>query len=132
MALTPITGVKLNNTVFQALFSTTSHNRNECWFSISALRERQWELSASVPKYHKRSFINMATANHTSSTSAMETEDKLRENGTNDSVKAKWVRLNVGGTYFLTTRTTLCRDPKSFLCRLCQEDPDLNSDTVSE
>ncbi|XP_023228613.1 BTB/POZ domain-containing protein KCTD5-like [Centruroides vittatus] len=40
----------------------------------------------------------------------------------------QWVKLNVGGTYFLTTRTTLGRDPKSFLCRLCQEDPDLNSD----
>uniref|UniRef100_A0A671R6X7 BTB/POZ domain-containing protein KCTD5-like n=1 Tax=Sinocyclocheilus anshuiensis TaxID=1608454 RepID=A0A671R6X7_9TELE len=40
----------------------------------------------------------------------------------------KWVRLNVGGTYFLTTRQTLCRDPKSFLYRLCQADPDLDSD----
>lgn len=40
----------------------------------------------------------------------------------------QWVRLNVGGSYFLTTRTTLCRDPKSFLFRLCQNDPDLNSD----
>ncbi|KAM4672611.1 BTB/POZ domain-containing protein KCTD17 isoform 1-T1 [Amazona ochrocephala] len=32
---------------------------------------------------------------------------------------AKWVRLNVGGTVFLTTRQTLCREQKSFLCRLC-------------
>lgn len=43
---------------------------------------------------------------------------------------SKWVRLNVGGTYFLTTRQTLCRDPKSFLYRLCQADPDLDSDKV--
>ncbi|RXM31056.1 hypothetical protein EOD39_7313 [Acipenser ruthenus] len=41
---------------------------------------------------------------------------------------AKWVRLNVGGTYFVTTKQTLCREPKSFLYRLCQEDPDLDSD----
>ena len=44
--------------------------------------------------------------------------------------KEEWVTLNVGGTMFMTTRTTLCRDPKSFLYRLCQEDPDLNSDKV--
>uniref|UniRef100_A0A8C4NEX0 BTB domain-containing protein n=1 Tax=Eptatretus burgeri TaxID=7764 RepID=A0A8C4NEX0_EPTBU len=41
---------------------------------------------------------------------------------------SRWVRLNVGGTCFVTTRGTLCRDPKSFLSRLCQEDPDLDSD----
>ncbi|XP_043923953.1 BTB/POZ domain-containing protein KCTD17-like [Protopterus annectens] len=38
----------------------------------------------------------------------------------------KWVRLNVGGTVFLTTSQTLCRE-KSFLCRLCQ-DEELQSD----
>lgn len=43
---------------------------------------------------------------------------------------SKWVRLNVGGTYFLSTRQTLCRDPKSFLFRLCQAEPDLDSDKV--
>ncbi|XP_053476170.1 BTB/POZ domain-containing protein KCTD5 [Ictalurus furcatus] len=41
---------------------------------------------------------------------------------------SRWVRLNVGGTYFLTTTQTLCREPKSFLSRLCQEDPELHSD----
>ncbi|XP_063510999.1 BTB/POZ domain-containing protein KCTD5-like isoform X5 [Pongo pygmaeus] len=43
---------------------------------------------------------------------------------------SKWVRLNVGGTYFLTTRQTLCRDPKSFLYRLCQADPDPDSNKM--
>ncbi|XP_032648852.1 BTB/POZ domain-containing protein KCTD2 [Chelonoidis abingdonii] len=42
---------------------------------------------------------------------------------------SKWVRLNVGGTYFVSTRQTLCREPKSFLCRLCcQDGPELSSD----
>ncbi|KAG7335570.1 hypothetical protein KOW79_000263 [Hemibagrus wyckioides] len=41
---------------------------------------------------------------------------------------SRWVRLNVGGTYFQTTTQTLCREPKSFLYRLCQEDPELQSD----
>lgn len=44
------------------------------------------------------------------------------------SGKDEWIKLNVGGKLFLTARTTLCRDPQSFLYRLCQEDPDLNSD----
>lgn len=43
---------------------------------------------------------------------------------------SKWIRLNVGGTYFLTTRQTLCRDPRSFLFRLSQADPELDSDKV--
>lgn len=43
---------------------------------------------------------------------------------------SEWVRLNVGGTTFLTTRTTLSRDQKSFLYRLVQEASDLNTDKV--
>lgn len=41
-----------------------------------------------------------------------------------------WVKLNVGGTHFLTTKTTLSRDPKSFLSRLIMEDPELPTDKV--
>ena len=41
----------------------------------------------------------------------------------------KWVRLNVGGTVFLTTRQTLLKEQTSFLYRLCQQQ-DLQSDTV--
>ena len=44
------------------------------------------------------------------------------------NLRKEWVRLNVGGTMFMTTKTTLCKDPKSFLYRICQEDSDLNSE----
>ncbi|XP_038836806.1 BTB/POZ domain-containing protein KCTD5-like [Salvelinus namaycush] len=56
---------------------------------------------------------------------ALSPEQRMQSPGIGAS---KWVRLNVGGTYFLTTRQTLCRDSKSFLYRLCQADPDLDSD----
>ncbi|XP_065207819.1 BTB/POZ domain-containing protein KCTD5 [Planococcus citri] len=51
--------------------------------------------------------------------------DKATEAGFNGN---QWVKLNVGGTCFLTTKTTLSRDPNSFLYRLCQENTALISD----
>ncbi|KAG7210663.1 hypothetical protein KM043_012171 [Ampulex compressa] len=52
----------------------------------------------------------------------------MTENHVQKRSNNQWVRLNVGGTYFLTAKTTLARDPNSFLYRLCQEDSDLISD----
>ncbi|XP_030631395.1 BTB/POZ domain-containing protein KCTD5 [Chanos chanos] len=48
--------------------------------------------------------------------------------GTSSGNNGKWVRLNVGGTVFLTTRQTLLKEQTSFLYRLCQQE-DLHSDT---
>ncbi|CAF1652220.1 unnamed protein product, partial [Didymodactylos carnosus] len=38
-------------------------------------------------------------------------------------LKKDWIRLNVGGKYFMSTRSTLCKE-ESFLCRLCQNQED--------
>lgn len=54
---------------------------------------------------------------------AMDSEPNASKNS------KQWVRLNVGGTHFLTTKTTLSGDPNSFLFRLCQ-DSELISDRV--
>ncbi len=43
--------------------------------------------------------------------------------------KRDWVLLNVGGRHFMTTRSTLSKE-ESFLCRLCQYEPDLKTDVV--
>lgn len=51
-------------------------------------------------------------------------------NGSNGNASQSWVKLNVGGKIFLTTKTTLTKDPDSFLARLAREDPDLPSDKV--
>ncbi|KAL5276211.1 KCTD5 family protein [Megaselia abdita] len=40
----------------------------------------------------------------------------------------EWIKLNVGGTRFLTTRTTLSKDSNSFFYRLIQDENDLQTD----
>ena len=58
----------------------------------------------------------------------------MTEAGTPDESRAKedWVKLNIGGTVFMTTKTTLCRHPNSFLARMLQNDPELPSLKVSQ
>lgn len=81
---------------------------------------------------------NEVGENTTSATpNASETGGTTPQNVGNGSVinptggnNGKWVRLNVGGTVFLTTRQTLLKEQTSFLYRLCQQQ-DLHSDTVS-
>jgi len=48
--------------------------------------------------------------------------------GTGQAVSNQWVRLNVGGKVFLSSRATLSKDPRSFLARIAKEDTHLASD----
>ena len=54
---------------------------------------------------------------------------QILASSTSTNSKRDWVLLNVGGRYFMTTRSTLSKE-ESFLCRLCQYDPDLKTDVV--
>lgn len=49
------------------------------------------------------------------------------------SSKTEWVRLNIGGKCFVTTKTTLCKNANSFFFKLLQNDPSvgLTTDRVS-
>lgn len=55
----------------------------------------------------------------------------MRRQSSQSSVinKSEWVKLNVGGQYFLTTKTTLCKNPQSFFYKLCQDDPSIGLTT---
>lgn len=61
------------------------------------------------------------------SVNAVNKTEGVSNSGQHVGSRDEWVRLNVGGTVFLTTKTTLCREKSGFLARLCQEDPDLPS-----
>ena len=51
-------------------------------------------------------------------------------NGNPGELRKEWVRLNVGGKVFTTSRATLTKDPQSFLARIALEDTELGSDKV--
>ena len=52
-------------------------------------------------------------------------------NGNPGELRKEWVRLNVGGRVFTTSRATLTKDPQSFLARIALEDTELGSDKVT-
>ncbi|XP_064382750.1 BTB/POZ domain-containing protein KCTD5-like isoform X2 [Halichondria panicea] len=57
----------------------------------------------------------------------MSTADMITTAAEQALPRDEWVKINIGGTTFLTTKTTLCREKGSFLARLCQNDQDLPS-----
>ena len=48
---------------------------------------------------------------------------------TTTATKAEWVRLNIGGKCFVTTKTTLCKNTNSFFYKLLQDDPSIGLTT---
>lgn len=64
-------------------------------------------------------------------TDARAQKEVADDNDKKSAPKEDWVKLNIGGTVFMTTKTTLCRHPNSFLARMLDNDPELPSLKVS-
>ena len=76
------------------------------------------------------------TENRNSFLKQLETKNSLKnENSGNFELvqehvlnkDSRWVHLNVGGMLFITTRSTLVKDPETFFFPMCQENWDLSS-----
>ena len=81
---------------------------------------------------------NESTVSSDSTTEASSTTNassKSHVNGFSKSLtngklnKPEWVRLNIGGQCFVTTKTTLCKNANSFFYKLLQDDPTIGLTT---
>lgn len=86
--------------------------------------------STSIAVEAARSFSLPRMAAESAKTVVNNIDEAADARRNSKSRASQWIKLNVGGTTFMTTRTTLCKDHKSFLYRLVQEEPDLNTDKV--
>jgi hypothetical protein len=74
-------------------------------------------------RYSLDTQMNSTYANGETSENGMLSSDR-----STSASSRTWIRLNVGGKVFQTTRQTLSRESNSFLARLCQEGDDLPSE----
>lgn len=87
-------------------------------------------------KSHAKSAETVATQsnqvnNHNGKTNCTTaaTNNKLATADRNNACKTEWVRLNIGGKCFVTTKTTLCKNANSFFFKLLQDDPSVGLTT---
>jgi hypothetical protein len=76
--------------------------------------------------------VTNGNADETATTPANDTSKCMpRQNSSNgfNACKTEWVRLNIGGQCFVTTKTTLCKNHHSFFYKLCQDDPSVGLTT---
>lgn len=130
-------GVKVSKSKF---FSTSEKSRSEEENDISMNSElgKDDRLPSTIPdctttdcvSSRCNGFENDCT-NHQSFITVNNNQSPTNKSNVNEchSSSNEWIKLNVGGTYFQTTRTTLCSDHNSFFYRLCQEDS-LSSEKV--
>ena len=76
-------------------------------------------------KENKKSFLKQLETKNSLKNENIGNFELFQEQLLNEDTR--WVHLNVGGMIFITTRSTLVKDPETFFFPMCQENWDLSS-----
>ena len=107
----------MENQINQEISNNNNNHKEEEEVVTAIVEEVIKEVATPVPEIDKV----MSNSN---------CNNNIRRQSSQASInKSEWVKLNVGGQYFLTTKTTLCKNPQSFFYKLCQDDPSIGLTT---